>query len=312
MPSKSLAAVRLPFLKAMLAATMIAITIASGAGWWHARQARASAPVVATKTHTSAPVASAPPTIRAEGRVVARRGGQVTVGAELSGTIDRVLVEEGTVVRAGEPLATFRASEQLAAVREASANAREAHSAARSFEEETQRTKVLVESGALPRQALRQLVHQRDAARARRSAAGAASARLAAGAARARLVAPIDGTIVLRKVEPGETVNVGTPLFVIADLTSLRVEAEVDEFDAVRVRGAMKARVTVDGLDGEPLKGSVAEVGLVIAPRGIRPQDPARPLDAQVLKVKIALEGSSLPLKLGQRVSVSITEADSM
>lgn len=248
--------------------------------------------------------------IRAEGRVVAGRAGQVTVGAELAGTVDTVLVEEGSVVRAGEPLAIFRVPEQMAAVREANAHAREAAAQAQSLDEETQRTKTLVESGALPRQALSQLAHQRDAARARRAAAGAASARLSALASHARVVAPIAGTVVLRKIEAGESVVAGAPLFVIADLSKLRVEAEVDEFDAPRVHPAMKARVTVDGVDGAALAGNVTEVGLVIAPRGIRPQDPARPLDAQVLKVKVGLDAPSALLRLGQRVNVTLGDAD--
>ena len=252
------------------------------------------------------------PAIRGEGRVVAARGAQVTLGAEISGTIDQVLVHEGTVVRAGDTLAVFRAGEQLAAVHEAYANVREAMVTAQSLEEEAQQTKLLVDSGSLPREALRRANHQRDAARARRAAASATSSRLAAGASRAKLVAPIAGTVVLRKAEPGETVTLGTPLFVIADLTQLRVEAEIDEFDAQRVRSAMKARVKVDGTDAEPMKGSVGEIGLIIAPRGIRPQDPARPLDAQVLKVRIVLEQPSVTLKLGQRVSVTLTEGDSI
>jgi RND family efflux transporter MFP subunit len=250
--------------------------------------------------------------IRGDGRVVAGRGGQVVVGAELSGTIDQVLVQEGSVVRAGETLAVFRAGEQLAAVHEANAYAREASAAAQSLEEEAQQTKELVEGGSLPREALRKINHQRDAARARRAAATATTSRLAAGASRAKLVAPIAGTVILRKVEPGETVTLGTQLFVVADLSQLRVEAEIDEFDALRVRSAMKARVKVDGTDGEPMKGSVGEIGLVIAPRGIRPQDPARPLDAQVLKVKVVLEPSNVRLKLGQRVSVTLTEGDTI
>jgi HlyD family secretion protein len=276
-----------------------------------AARAMVSKPGAAAAEHHAAPPREAA-VIRGDGRVVAARGGQVVVGAELSGTIDQVLVQEGAVVRAGETLALFRAGEQLAAVHEAYAYAREMSATAESLEEEAQQTKVLVEGGSLPREALRKVNHQRDAARARRAAASATTTRLAAGAARAKLVAPIGGTVVMRKIEPGETVTLGTPLFVIADLTQLRVEAEIDEFDALRVRSTMKARVKIDGTDGEPMKGTVGEIGLVIAPRGIRPQDPARPLDAQVLKVKIMLDQGSARLKLGQRVSVTLTEGDTI
>jgi HlyD family secretion protein len=279
-----------------------AVLIAAGATV-RAGQRRAIEPAVAI----APPSSRAQPQVRADGRVVASRGGQVTVGAEMAGTVERVLVEEGAVVRAGETLAVFRASEGIAALREANARAREAAATARFLEEETRRTKGLVDSGSLPRRALNEIQSHRDAARAGRAAAIAASARLAAGVARARLTAPIAGTVVARKVEPGETVAMGAPLFVVADLTHLRVEAEVDEFDALRVRPSMKASVTADGWDGAPLDGTVSDVGLFVSPRGIRPQDPARPLDAQVLKVKIELPGAALPLKLGQRVSVTLS-----
>lgn len=290
----------------VLAGMLVLAAIIGGIATWKHLGSRHT-PVAAI---TATSPARTPTSIRGEGRVVTASGGLVTVGAELTGTLDRVMVKEGTVVRAGETIATFRVGEQAAAVYEANAHAREASITARSLAEEAKQTKALVEGGSLPRAALRKIKSERDAARARRAAAGATLSRLAVTASRAKIVAPISGTVIQRKVEPGETVMLGTPLFVIADLSQLRVEAEIDEFDAARVRATMKAEVKVDGSDQSAMKGAVESIGFVITPRGIRPQDPARPLDAQVLKVKITLDRPEIPLKLGQRVSVTLVDGD--
>jgi RND family efflux transporter MFP subunit len=263
--------------------------------------------VFARTTSTTSPVE---PTVdrvivRADGRVIAGPHGQVTVGAEMAGTIAEVLVDEGDVVRAGQPLVTFRSTEHKAAAGEAVALTREASAAASFLDREVKRAEQLVDAGAVPQHALDKLVFERTAARAKLSATTASSRRLWAAAGRTRLVSPIAGTVVMRKVEPGETVLMGAPLFVVADLSRLRVSVEVDEFDALRVAPGMKAGVTVDGLIAEPFVGVVEEIGHAIVPRRIRPQDPTRPTEPQVLEVKVMLEGTT-PLKLGQRVNVTL------
>src|SRR5262245_32286285 len=67
-----------------------------------------------------------PPTIVAEGRIVAYPGAEVVAGAETSGTIIRVLVQEKSLVSRGDLLVEFRADELKASLEEALARVAEA------------------------------------------------------------------------------------------------------------------------------------------------------------------------------------------
>jgi len=276
------------------------LAVAGTVGIVRTKRATAHGPVVA------APAAPAAVAIRAEGRVITGPEGRIVVRAEAGGTVDKVLVVEGTTLKAGEPLLVFRSSEQLAAAGEARAIAYEAATTARYLDDEVRRMTPLVASGAVPRTELDRLVYARASARAKLGAASASSQRQSIVAGRARILAPMGGTVIHRSVEPGETVPATAVLFEVADLSRLRVEAEVDEYDALRVTRGMRATISVDGLPGASFSGEIDEIGAIVTARSIRPQDPTRPTEPQVLKVKITLDGTT-PLKLGQRVNVALS-----
>ena len=151
---------------------------------------------------------------------------------------------------------------------------------------------------------------RRAAAKAHRAAAVAGYRRVEAEFARTRVRAPIDGVIVSRTVNPGETVSQGTPLLRIVDLKRLRIEAEIDEYDIPRCVPGSTASITAPGHLGRSWHGTVLEIADSLIPRRIRPEDPGRPTDTRVLPVRITLQEDA-PLKLGQRVEVKIVEAPS-
>ena len=72
------------------------------------------------------------------------------------------------------------------------------------------------------------------------------------------IVAPLSGTIILRNVVVGQTVDAGTVLFAMAD--KLIVVAHVDETDIGRVREGMIARITLDAYPGRPIPGRVFNI----------------------------------------------------
>ena len=147
------------------------------------------------------------------------------------------------------------------------------------------------------------------AAEARRDAAGAPVDRLLAEAARYRILALIDGIIIARHADAGETVAPAAPLVTIADLTRLRVEAEVDEFDIPHIAPNAAATISAEGYTGLVWRGRVEEIADAVVPRRTRPEDPGRPADTRVLLVRIAFLEKN-PLKLGQRVEVEIARAE--
>ena len=114
--------------------------------------------------------------------------------------------------------------------------------------------------------------------------------------------------VISRAVNPGETVNLGTPLLRIVDLRRLRIEAEVDAFDIPRCETGCPVTITAQGYSGQSWQGTVEEIADSLMPRRIRPEDPGRPTDTRVLPVRIAFQ-QPVPLKRGQRVEVKIMEA---
>jgi multidrug resistance efflux pump len=143
---------------------------------------------------------------------------------------------------------------------------------------------------------------------ARRASVLASVQRIEAELAKTRIVAPFTGTVLKRHVEPGEVINPHTPIATLADLKRVRIEAEVDEYDANRVQKGAVTRITAEGHPGESWQGIVEEVPDVVVTKGMVPRDPSLPVDVRVLRAKIALTGPT-PLKLGQRVEVEIASA---
>jgi RND family efflux transporter MFP subunit len=245
----------------------------------------------------------------AEGRVVARPGAEVTVGTEAGGIVVGVPLAEKTRVKKGDLLVEFLADDQRAALLDAEAKLAEAEAEfAYQNGEFQRRSKAKTEA--------KQFVAELEGTRrdlavadARRRSANAAIARCRSGLARTKVVSPIDGVILARFVEPGEVAAPGARLVTVCDLTRLRIEAEVDEFDAARVAPGDLAIITVEGLDGS-WPGTVEEVPDRVADRALRPDDPGRPSDTSVLRVKVAPE-APLPLKLGQQVEVEIRKRPS-
>jgi RND family efflux transporter MFP subunit len=277
-----------------------AVAIAGVAGLTGARRLHVTAAAAAT---VAPPPAPARAKVHADGRVVTRAGGQATLSAELSGQVVQVNVVEGQAVKAGDVLAVFDHREYDAMLAEARGSAGEAYARLKGRKEDLKRTQALLKSGAVTRVDGDHSREERGAAEGHLLASGGAAARARVMIDKARIVAPFDGVVISRLVQPAETVSVGAPLFVVADLSSRRVEAEVDEYDIGKVASGAAAVITADGFPGESFAGAVQEIPAVVAPRKLRPADPARPTDSAVLLVKVSLPEVS-PLKLGQRVNV--------
>lgn len=241
----------------------------------------------------------------AEGRMVAYPGAEVEVAADLSGTLVRFLVKEQDEVRKGQLIAELRADDLRAELAEARARIEEAEADIRFADVDAARAdRLLAEKVGTP-EAVDRARRNREAAYARRQTALAAVERLKAVLDKTRIVAPISGTVVTRFADAGERIEAGTPLVTIANLKKTRVEAEVDEFDVGRIELGAQVKVTAEGFTGQSWKGAVEEIPDAVVPRRLKPNDPGRPSDTRVLRVKIAL-AEPTPLKLGQRVEIAI------
>ncbi len=238
----------------------------------------------------------------AEGRVVTYPGAEVTVGADVAGTIDRLNVEEKQQVRAGEVIAIIRADDTRAALAVARARVSEAQADTRLFEAEVARARHLFQEDVGSKQAWDKAERDLDSARARAASASAEVRRLEALVEKTVITAPIDGVVITRHVHAGETIETGDAIVTVADLKKTRVEAEIDEYDTARIRLGANVDVTAEGF-GRTWRGTIEEIPDAVVNRRLNPQDPSKPIDTRVLLVKVAF-AEPTPLKLGQRVEV--------
>jgi HlyD family secretion protein len=202
----------------------------------------------------------------------------VEVGSEVSGRVLAVQVDYNDQVRAGQVLATLdpeqaqaRAEEAAAQVAAAAAAQRRAAASAEEARQNLTRLQRLHGSGLISPQDL-------DAAEAtaRRAEADVASARAQATVAEASLAAirsnlektqiraPIDGIVLARSVEPGQTVAASFQapvLFTLArDLRQMTLHVDVDEADVGKVREGQGASFTVDAYPGRTFPSRVVSL----------------------------------------------------
>ncbi|TLM65854.1 MAG: efflux RND transporter periplasmic adaptor subunit [Deltaproteobacteria bacterium] len=190
----------------------------------------------------------------------------VEVGTQVSGTIASIAVDYNDRVRKGQVLAVLDQALFTAQVREAEANVDKARAALTQAEDEFQRNRPLFDKGFLSAREFLPVRIGVDTARAALAAAEAGLARARTNLAYTVIRSPIDGTVIKRSVEAGQTVaaSLNTPtLFLIArDLGHMRIEADVDESDIGRIRTGQAVRFTVQSHPAETFHGTVSQIRL--------------------------------------------------
>ena len=207
---------------------------------------------------------------------------QVDVGSELSGTIEAVFVDDNDVVTKEQVLArldTTKLQNQLtqsrASLKAAEARVLEAAASVEEARANLARLRRVAElsGGKVPSQA------DLDAASAtltRSEAAGASAAaavnqwRAAVGVDETNIElssirSPIDGIVLSRQIEPGQTVAAmmqAPILFTLAEnLTQMKLEVDVDEADVGQVKQGQPATFTVDAWPGREYPSTITRVG---------------------------------------------------
>jgi HlyD family secretion protein len=252
--------------------------LAAVAGLWHVAANRPQATAWVTEPAT---VGILVVTVSATGTLQPTKS--VDVGSELSGTVARVLVDENDVVKQGQLLA------ELDTARLADAVIRSEAAVAAAVGQVAQTRATVAEAEATQRRLhrlseisggddpARQELDTADAAvlRARANADSARAQEAQARAAlktdrtnlgKAQIRSPVDGVVLTRKVEPGNTVvaAMNTPvLFTVAeDLTHMELQVKVDEADVAGVRPGQQADFTVAAWPGRRFPATIRRVGL--------------------------------------------------
>jgi HlyD family secretion protein len=192
--------------------------------------------------------------------------GTVDIGTQVSGTIDRVLVDFNDRVSRDQVLAVLDLSLFEAAVDEARAGLIQAQARLKQARAELTRNRTLFESGNLSAQEYLDLETTVELNRAGALSAEATLNRARSNLDNATIRSPIDGTVITRNIEAGQTVaaSYSTPtLFVIAeDLSRMQIEADVDESDIGLIRQDQRVRFTVQAYPDEVFDGVVTQIRL--------------------------------------------------
>lgn len=243
--------------------------LGAAGGWWLLKPTVVNVGVVA--------VGEAVDAVYASGVVEYVR--QAHVAPVVTAPIVRVLVAEGQDVRRGQTLAQLNDGPQVGTTLQLEAQAAQAQAVA-------DRARRLLEAGFGARATDEDAQSQLKAARA---AAGSARSRLADY----RLTAPLAGRVLRRDAEPGDLATVSQPMFVIADLRSLRVTADVDERDVGRLAVGQDAVVRADGFPQQVFHARISQ----ITPQGDS--------TGRVFRVRLSLAPDS-PLKPGMTVETNL------
>jgi HlyD family secretion protein len=255
---------------------VLAVIVASvGAGSYKFLAVSASAPGVSTAVVSRGDIVAS---ISASGTLEAVT--TVLVGSQVSGVVKALFADFNDIVQKGEVLARLDPSAFEAQLEQARANLVRA-------EADAERQRVVLEDARIKlarttRLAARQLVAPTELeaaeisvrsadAQVRSADAQVTQARASVNQAQVNLdhtviTAPIDGIVIARNVDVGQTVaaSMQTPtLFILAaDLSRMRVNAKIDESDIARIREGLPVTFRVDAYPAETFVGTVAQVRL--------------------------------------------------
>lgn len=206
---------------------------------------------------------------------------QVEVGSEISGTIKTVLVDFNDYVKQGQVLARMNTDQLQAKVNQAKASLDSANAQVKQVEAtiiETQkilfRSRELAKTGMCSQQDCDAAQASYDRAVANLASAKAQTVQSQAALdaelttlAKATIHSPIDGIVLIRDVEPGQTMAASfqTPvMFTLAEnLTQMELHVDVDEADVGQIAVGQQASFTVDAYANKTFPATITQVHFV-------------------------------------------------
>jgi RND family efflux transporter MFP subunit len=238
---------------------------------------------------------------------------KVEVKSAVSGKVVSLKVREGAAVRPGELLAEVEPDvNQAQTLSDVQGSLSQARVSFRNAERDFAQQEALYREGLISEQAYRGARTSRDiaeevykAARTRYQIVEARGIPISGNATTllARVTSPMDGVVIKKGVEPGDTItsgvssyNAGTVVFTVADLKSLIVKVNLNEVDIAKVRVGQPVRITLDAYPQRAFDGRV---------RFVSPA--AEVVDrVKVFKVEIALDELAEAFRTGMTTNVEI------
>src|SRR5712691_4782025 len=190
----------------------------------------------------------------------------VSVGTQVSGQVSELLVDYNDQVKKGQLLARIDPTLAQQAVVDAAANVSKAIAQEGQAQRDYKRNQELVNAGLIARSEYETTQSSLDVARANVRSAEVALDRTKQNLAYTSIYAPIDGVVVDRNVQQGQTVaaSLSAPqLFLIAnDLAHMQILAQVGESDIAQIKQGQTVNFTVQALPNQKFHGIVQQVRL--------------------------------------------------
>ena len=232
----------------------------------------------------------------------------VNVGSQVSGTIDNLYVDFNSKVKKGDILLTIEPSVLQASVDEARASLDSAISQRNFAKNEYERNKMLYEGDMISRAEMEQSQTAYEQSEQSVNRMQSQYDRAVTNLGYATIASPVDGTVISRKVDVGQTVAASfqTPdLFEIAeDLTKMQIETSVSEADIGVIKEGQNVSFSVDAYPTETFNGIVRQIRL----------SPTTTSNVVVYTVVINVDNTDLRLMPGMTafVTIIISERDNV
>ena len=224
----------------------------------------------------------------------------VTVGTQVSGIVSHLYVDYNSIVKKGQVIAELDRTNLISELNTAKANLTSAQSTANYELSNYNRYKTLYDKGLVSADEYESALLSYQKAKEQVNTSRESVRKAQTNLGYATITSPIDGVILSKSVEEGQTVaaSFNTPeLFVIAqDLTNMRVIADIDEADIGGVKEGQRVAFTVDAFPDDSFEGAVTQVR----------QQATTESNVVTYEVVISAPNKDLKLKPGLTANVTI------
>ena len=231
---------------------------------------------------------------------------EVEVGTQVSGIIDRLYADYNSVVTKGQLIAEMDKVTLQSELASQKATYDGAKAEYEYQQKNYERNKGLHEKQLISDTDYEQSLYNYQKAKSAFDSSKASLAKAERNLSYATITSPIDGVVISRDVEEGQTVASGfeTPtLFTIAaDLTQMQVVADVDEADIGDVEEGQRVSFTVDAYPNDVFEGKVTQIRL-----GATSSSSSTTSTTTVVTYEVVISAHNPDLKLKPRLTANIT-----
>lgn len=233
---------------------------------------------------------------------------EVDVGTQVSGIIDKLYVDYNDVVKAGQLIAEMDKVNLQAELKSAEAQLASSKTEFEYQQKNYARSKVLHEKQLVSDTDYETATYNYEKAKAAYEQSQASMVKVRRNLEYATITSPIDGVVINKVVEEGQTVAAGfeTPtLFTIAaDLTKMQVIADVDEADIGNVEEGQRVQFTVDAYPNDTFEGVVQQVRLGESDDSSSSTSTS---SSSVVTYEVVITADNPDLKLKPRLTANVT-----